>query len=91
MFRLQLVYTVILKFVARMSLECHFLLNRLFLISSTNGSSQATVFEQVCAAGSFFTDVKKEIDLLKCIPVIFVSVAAYLTRVDELCGTAIVL
>jgi hypothetical protein len=36
-----------------------FFLNRLFLISSANSSSQATVFEQVCDVGRFFTDVKK--------------------------------
>jgi hypothetical protein len=35
------------------------------------------VFEQVCDAGSFFTDVKKEANLLRVIPVTFVNVAAY--------------
>jgi hypothetical protein len=35
------------------------------------------VLEQVCDAGSFFTDVKEEANLLRVIPVIFVSVGAY--------------
>jgi len=53
-----------------------FFLNRMFLISSANSSSQVTVFERVCDAGSFFTDVKKEANLLRVIPVIFVNVTA---------------
>jgi len=39
---------------------CFCFLFLFFLVSSANSSSQATVFEQVCDAGSFFTDVNKK-------------------------------
>ena len=71
--RLQLVYTVILKYVTRVSLIIIIIIIIIILkVSSANSSSQATVFEQVCDAGSFFTDAKKEAILLRVIAVMFV-------------------